>query len=228
MIPSKIRREKALHNLDTRVRNRVKTCLLIAAMWIFCILPYKLIDNNDTIPYLMFAFIYGLPFVVVLLFTFVIYPLTQMNIKRQEAQFSVYENTISKEELRKEIQRNPKSNGMTISMSGDWIDFEFDIAEMIGPDVGLQSCLIYKKLVLLLNNGTYRELDYYDYRVLQRIDIHSSKGIYIGLLKPRKLRHNVCYTDNKGRLKIKKCYLSALDLTNRTHEWLASRGYKRI
>ena len=119
---------------------------------------------------------------------------------------------------------------LTASVFGSWIDFEADWQNCLSIHNGiLQSHQIFKKLILVQDNFTYKELDYENNSELG-VGVKTfaaGSTTTIGKMKGHKLIYNIGMNLSNGKLGVNSYSIDTLDVTNEVHKWLADHGYTR-
>lgn len=88
----------------------------------------------------------------------------------------------------------------------------------------LDGDIVFKKLILVQNDYTYRELDYEYGRAIVSDSVGLEEGrTTIGKVQKRK----VFYRKNEDG-SVTKYTLDTTDITNDIHKWLADRGYSKV
>lgn len=127
------------------------------------------------------------------------------------------------------INQSPNAP-LTASVFGNWIDFEADWQNCLSIHNGiLQSRQIFKKLILVQDNFTYKELDYENNSELG-IGVKTfaaGSTTTIGRMKGHKLIYNIGINLSNGRFGVNGYSIDTLDVTNEVHKWLADHGYTR-
>ena len=108
---------------------------------------------------------------------------------------------------------------LTVEVFGDWIDFTAILGSMM-----LDGDTVFKKLILVQNDYTYRELDYEYGRAIVSDSVGLEEGrTTIGKVQKRK----VFYRKNEDG-SVTKYTLDTTDITNDIHKRLADRGYSKV
>lgn len=128
------------------------------------------------------------------------------------------------------INQSPNAP-LTASVFGNWIDFEADWQNCLSIHNGiLQSHQIFKKLILVQDNFTYKELDYENNSELgvgvKTFAVGSTTTI--GRMKGHKLIYNIGMNLSNGKLGVNSYSIDTVDVTNEVHKWLADHGYTRV
>ena len=127
------------------------------------------------------------------------------------------------------INQSPNAP-LTASTFGNWIDFEADWQNCLSIHNGiLQSHQIFKKLILVQDNFTYKELDYENNSELG-VGVKTfaaGSTTTIGKMKGHKLIYNIGMNLSNGKLGVNSYSIDTLDVTNEVHKWLADHGYTR-
>ena len=120
---------------------------------------------------------------------------------------------------------------MTASTFGNWIDFEADWQNCLSIHNGiLQSHQIFKKLILVQDNFTYKELDYENNSELG-IGVKTfaaGSTTTIGRMKGHELIYNISMNLSNGKLGVNGYSIDTVDITNEVHKWLADHGYTHV
>lgn len=128
------------------------------------------------------------------------------------------------------INQSPNAP-LTASIFGNWIDFEADWQNCLSIHNGiLQSHQIFKKLILVQDNFTYKELDYENNSELG-IGVKTfaaGSTTTIGRMKGHKLIYNISMNLSNGKLGVNGYSIDTVDITNEVHKWLADHGYTRV
>lgn len=128
------------------------------------------------------------------------------------------------------INQSPNAP-LTASVFGNWIDFEADWQNCLSIHNGiLQSHQIFKKLILVQDNFTYKELDYENNSELS-VGVKTfaaGSTTTIGKMKGHKLIYNIGINLSNGRFGVNGYSIDTLDVTNEVHKWLADHGYTRV
>lgn len=127
------------------------------------------------------------------------------------------------------INQSPNAP-LTASTFGNWIDFEADWQNCLSIYNGiLQSHQIFKKLILVQDNFTYKELDYENNSELG-VGVKTfaaGSTTTIGKMKGHKLIYNIGMNLSNGKLGVNSYSIDTLNVTNEVHKWLADHGYTR-
>lgn len=127
------------------------------------------------------------------------------------------------------INQSPNAP-LTASTFGNWIDFEADWQNCLSIHNGiLQSHQIFKKLILVQDNFTYKELDYENNSELG-VGVKTfaaGSTTTIGKMKGHKLIYNIGMNLSNSKLGVNSYSIDTLDVTNEVHKWLADHGYTR-
>ena len=127
------------------------------------------------------------------------------------------------------INQSPNAP-LTASTFGNWIDFEADWQNCLSIHNGiLQSHQIFKKLILVQDNFTYKELDYENNSELG-VGVKTfaaGSTTTIGKMKGHKLIYNIGMNLSNGKLGVNSYFIDTLNVTNEVHKWLADHGYTR-
>lgn len=142
-------------------------------------------------------------------------------LSKGEINYPTAESKHTKEQLLQEaatIGQLPNSI-LTVEVFGDWIDFTAILGSMM-----LDGDTVFKKLILVQNDYTYRELDYEYGRAIVSDSVGLEEGrTTIGKVQKRK----VFYRKNEDG-SVTKYTLDTTDITNDIHKWLADRGYSKV
>lgn len=142
-------------------------------------------------------------------------------LSKGEINYPAAESKHTKEQLLQEaatIGQLPNSI-LTVEVFGDWIDFTAILGSMM-----LDGDTVFKKLILVQNDYTYRELDYEYGRAIVSDSVGLEEGrTTIGKVQKRK----VFYRKNEDG-SVTKYTLDTTDITNGIHKWLADRGYSKV
>lgn len=117
------------------------------------------------------------------------------------------------------INQSPNAP-LTASTFGNWIDFEADWQNCLSIYNGiLQSHQIFKKLILVQDNFTYKELDYENNSELG-VGVKTfaaGSTTTIGKMKGHKLIYNIGMNLSNGKLGVNSYSIDTLDVTNPLH-----------
>lgn len=127
------------------------------------------------------------------------------------------------------INQSPNAP-LTASVFGNWIDFEANWQNCLSIHNGiLQSHQIFKKLILVQDNFTYKELDYENNSELG-VGVKTfaaGSTTTIGRIKGHKLIYNIGMNLSNGKIGVNSYSINTLEVTNAVHKWLADHGYTR-
>lgn len=237
MVPSQKAREKALKRTSQQGISRVYTIIgggVLVIGIIFALIPVAL-DISSRIKYgfatddvitatiileLMglFLALTGVIFIVVGKYAI---KSAEKALSKGEINYPAAESKHTKEQLLQEaatIGQLPNSI-LTLEVFGDWIDFTAILGSMM-----LDDDTVFKKLILVQNDYTYRELDYEYGRAIVSDSVGLEEGrTTIGKVQKRK----VFYRKNEDG-SVTKYTLDTTDITNDIHKWLADRGYSKV
>ena len=237
MVPSQKAREKALKRTSQQGISRVYTIIgggVLVIGIIFALIPVAL-DISSRIKYgfatddvitatiileLMglFLALTGVIFIVVGKYAI---KSAEKALSKGEINYPAAESKHTKEQLLQEaatIGQLPNSI-LTVEVFGDWIDFTAILGSMM-----LDDDTVFKKLILVQNDYTYRELDYEYGRAIVSDSVGLEEGrTTIGKVQKRK----VFYRKNEDG-SVTKYTLDTTDITNDIHKWLADRGYSKV
>ena len=237
MVPSQKAREKALKRTSQQGISRVYTIIgggVLVIGIIFALIPVAL-DISSRIKYgfatddvitatiileLMglFLALTGVIFIVVGKYAI---KSAEKALSKGEINYPAAESKHTKEQLLQEaatIGQLPNSI-LTLEVFGDWIDFTAILGSMM-----LDGDTVFKKLILVQNDYTYRELDYEYGRAIVSDSVGLEEGrTTIGKVQKRK----VFYRKNEDG-SVTKYTLDTTDITNDIHKWLADRGYSKV
>lgn len=237
MVPSQKAREKALKRTSQQGISRVYTIIgggVLVIGIIFALIPVAL-DISSRIKYgfatddvitatiileLMglFLALTGVIFIVVGKYAV---KSAEKALSKGEINYPAAESKHTKEQLLQEaatIGQLPNSI-LTVEVFGDWIDFTAILGSMM-----LDGDTVFKKLILVQNDYTYRELDYEYGRAIVSDSVGLEEGrTTIGKVQKRK----VFYRKNEDG-SVTKYTLDTTDITNDIHKWLADRGYSKV
>lgn len=108
---------------------------------------------------------------------------------------------------------------LTVEVFGDWIDFTAILDSMM-----LDGDTVFKKLILVQNDYTYRELDYEYGRAIVSDSVGLEEGrTTIGKVQKRKIIYRKSQDGS-----ITKEVIDTTNITNDVHKWLADRGYSKV
>lgn len=115
------------------------------------------------------------------------------------------------------INQSPNAP-LTASTFGNWIDFEADWQNCLSIHNGiLQSHQIFKKLILVQDNFTYKELDYENNSELG-VGVKTfaaGSTTTIGKMKGHKLIYNIGMNLSNGKLGVNSYSIDTLNVTNK-------------
>lgn len=154
-------------------------------------------------------------------------------LSKGEIEYPISEYKAQKNLLLQEaaaINQSPNAP-LTASVFGSWIDFEADWQNCLSIHNGiLQSHQIFKKLILVQDDFTYKELDYENNSELGigAKTFAAGSTTTIGKLKSHKLIYNIGMNLSNGRFGVNGYSIDTLDVTNEVHKWLADHGYTRV
>lgn len=237
MVPSQKAREKALKRTSQQGISRVYTIIgggVLVIGIIFALIPVALNISSRTkygfatddvitatiILELMglFLAITGVIFIVVGKYAV---KSAEKALSKGEINYPAAESKHTKEQLLQEaatIGQLPNSI-LTVEVFGDWIDFTAILGSMM-----LDGDTVFKKLILVQNDYTYRELDYEYGRAIVSDSVGLEEGrTTLGKVQKRK----VFYRKNEDG-SVTKYTLVTTDITNDIHKWLADRGYSKV
>lgn len=237
MVPSQKAREKALKRTSQQGISRVYTIIgggVLVIGIIFALIPVALNISSRTkydfatddvitatiILELMglFLALTGVIFIVVGKYAV---KSAEKALSKGEINYPTAESKHTKEQLLQEaatIGQLPNSI-LTVEVFGDWIDFTAILGSMM-----LDGDTVFKKLILVQNDYTYRELDYEYGRAIVSDSVGLEEGrTTIGKVQKRK----VFYRKNEDG-SVTKYTLDTTDITNDIHKWLADRGYSKV
>lgn len=237
MVPSQKAREKALKRTSQQGISRVYTIIgggVLVIGIIFALIPVALNISSRTkydfatddvitatiILELMglFLALTGVIFIVVGKYAV---KSAEKALSKGEINYPAAERKHTKEQLLQEaatIGQLPNSI-LTVEVFGDWIDFTAILGSMM-----LDGDTVFKKLILVQNDYTYRELDYEYGRAIVSDSVGLEEGrTTIGKVQKRK----VFYRKNEDG-SVTKYTLDTTDITNDIHKWLADRGYSKV
>lgn len=236
MVPSQKAREKALKRTSQQGISRVYTIIgggVLAIGIIFALIPVALNISSRTkygfatddvitatiILELMglFLAITGVIFIVVGKYAV---KSAEKALSKGEINYLAAESKHTKEQLLQEaatIGQLPNSI-LTVEVFGDWIDFTAILGSMM-----LDGDTVFKKLILVQNDYTYRELDYEYGRAIVSDSVGLEEGrTTIGKVQKRKIIYRKSQDGS-----ITKEVIDTTNITNDVHKWLADRGYNK-
>ena len=237
MVPSQKAREKALKRTSQQGISRVYTIIgggVLVIGIIFALIPVALdissrpkygFATDDVITATiilelmgLFLALTGVIFIVVGKYAV---KSAEKALSKGEINYPAAESKHTKEQLLQEaatIGQLPNSI-LTVEVFGDWIDFTAILGSMM-----LDGDTVFKKLILVQNDYTYRELDYEYGRAIVSDSVGLEEGrTTIGKVQKRK----VFYRKNEDG-SVTKYTLDTTDITNDIHKWLADRGYSKV
>lgn len=246
MIPSEKERKRALKYATPAGTSRMWVAMGIAFIILGIILPLipiglaiskasaqkydpESIHTATLVFYLLCAFFGFCGCFCVAFGKFVVKAFTKA-LSKGEIEYPISEYKTPKNLLLQEaaaINQSPNAP-LTASIFGSWIDFEADWQNCLSIHNGiLQSHQIFKKLILVQDNFTYKELDYENNSELGigTNSLVAENTIAVGKIKSHKLIYNIGMNLSNGKLGINSYSIDTLDITNEVHKWLADHGY---
>ena len=236
MVPSQKAREKALKRTSQQGISRVYTIIggsVLVIGIIFALIPVALNISSRTkygfatddvitatiILELMglFLALTGVIFIVVGKYAV---KSAEKALSKGEINYPAAESKHTKEQLLQEaatIGQLPNSI-LTVEVFGDWIDFTAILGSMM-----LDGDTVFKKLILVQNDYTYRELDYEYGEMIGLGDAGPNpSGTTIGKVQKRKIIYRKSQDGS-----ITREVIDTTNITNDVHKWLADRGYNK-
>lgn len=236
MVPSQKAREKALKRTSQQGISRVYTIIgggVLVIGIIFALIPVALNISSRTkydfatddvitatiILELMglFLALTGVIFIVVGKYAV---KSAEKALSKGEINYPAAESKHTKKQLLQEaatIGQLPNSI-LTVEVFGDWIDFTAILGSMM-----LDGDTVFKKLILVQNDYTYRELDYEYGEMIGLGDAGPNpSGTTIGKVQKRKIIYRKSQDGS-----ITKEVIDTTNITNDVHKWLADRGYNK-
>lgn len=237
MVPSQKAREKALKRTSQQGISRVYTIIgggVLVIGIIFALIPVAL-DISSRIKYgfatddvitatiileLMglFLALTGVIFIVVGKYAI---KSAEKALSKGEINYPAAESKHTKEQLLQEaatIGQLPNSI-LTLEVFGDWIDFTAILGSMM-----LDDDTVFKKLILVQNDYTYRELDYEYGRAIVSDSVGLEEGrTTLGKVQKRKIIYRKSQDGS-----ITREVIDTTKITNDVHKWLADRGYSKV
>lgn len=237
MVPSQKAREKALKRTSRQGISRVYTIIgggVLVIGIIFALIPVALDISSRTkygfatddvitatiILELMglFLALTGVIFIVVGKYAI---KSAEKALSKGEINYPAAESKHTKEQLLQEAvtMKDIPNSIRTVEVFGDWIDF---IAKWDGLRPSPSET--FKKMVLVQDDFTYRELDYEYGEILGISDAGPSpSGTTIGKVQKRK----TIYRKNQDG-SVTREVIDTTNITNDIHKWLADRGYSKV
>lgn len=237
MVPSQKAREKALKRTSQQGISRVYTIIgggVLVIGIIFALIPVALNISSRTkygfatddvitatiILELMglFLALTGVIFIVVGKYAV---KSAEKALNKGEINYPAAESKHTKEQLLQEAvtMKDIPNSIRTVEVFGDWIDF---IAKWDGLRPSPSET--FKKMVLVQDDFTYRELDYEYGEILGISDAGPSpSGTTIGKVQKRK----TIYRKNQDG-SVTREVIDTTNITNDIHKWLADRGYSKV
>lgn len=237
MVPSQKAREKALKRTSQQGISRVYTIIgggVLVIGIIFALIPVALDISSRTkygfatddvitatiILELMglFLALTGVIFIVVGKYAI---KSAEKALSKGEINYPAAESKHTKEQLLQEaatIGQLPNSI-LTLEVFGDWIDFTAILGSMM-----LDDDTVFKKLILVQNDYTYRELDYEYGRAIVSDSVGLEEGrTTLGKVQKRKIIYRKSQDGS-----ITREVIDTTNITNDVHKWLADRGYSKV
>lgn len=237
MVPSQKAREKALKRTSQQGISRVYTIIgggVLVIGIIFASIPVALDISSRTkygfatddvitatiILELMglFLALTGVIFIVVGKYAV---KSAEKALSKGEINYPAAKDKLTKEQLLQETvtMKDIPNSIRTVEVFGDWIDF---IAKWDGLRPSPSET--FKKMVLVQDDFTYRELDYEYGEILGISDAGPSpSGTTIGKVQKRK----TIYRKNQDG-SVTREVIDTTNITNDIHKWLADRGYSKV
>lgn len=237
MVPSQKAREKALKRTSQQGISRVYTIIgggVLVIGIIFALIPVALDISSRTkygfatddvitatiILELMglFLALTGVIFIVVGKYAV---KSAEKALSKGEINYPAAKDKLTKEQLLQEAvtMKDIPNSIRTVEVFGDWIDF---IAKWDGLRPSPSET--FKKMVLVQDDFTYRELDYEYGEILGISDAGPSpSGTTIGKVQKRK----TIYRKNQDE-SVTREVIDTTNITNDIHKWLADRGYSKV
>lgn len=237
MVPSQKAREKALKRTSQQGISRVYTIIgggVLVIGIIFALIPVALDISSRTkygfatddvitatiILELMglFLALTGVIFIVVGKYAV---KSAEKALSKGEINYPAAKDKLTKEQLLQEAvtMKDIPNSIRTVEVFGDWIDF---IAKWDGLRPSPSET--FKKMVLVQDDFTYRELDYEYGEILGISDAGPSpSGTTIGKVQKRK----TIYRKNQDG-SVTREVIDTTNITNDIHKWLADRGYSKV
>lgn len=237
MVPSQKAREKALKRTSQQGISRIYTIIgggVLVIGIIFALIPVALDISSRTkygfatddvitatiILELMglFLALTGVIFIVVGKYAV---KSAEKALSKGEINYPAAKDKLTKEQLLQEAvtMKDIPNSIRTVEVFGDWIDF---IAKWDGLRPSPSET--FKKMVLVQDDFTYRELDYEYGEILGISDAGPSpSGTTIGKVQKRK----TIYRKNQDG-SVTREVIDTTNITNDIHKWLADRGYSKV